>query len=91
MTGPFDYDAPAELYFVLRRKPSGVVLTRWRGVTYRRFSSAASAIRFVMEDIPLDCLSSATTEVAQGRFEKDTIQSLYQAGDYPLARGGAAP
>jgi hypothetical protein len=84
MTGLFDYGAPAELYFVLRRKSAG--LARWRGVSYRRFPSAASAIRFVVEDLSLEALTSAIMEVEQGRFEKETIRTLYQAGAYPLKR-----
>lgn len=85
-TDPFDYAAPAELYFILRRKPAGKMMGPWRGITYRRFPSAASAIRFLMEDISPDAVVSATIEVAQGRFEKDGIGHLYRAGAYPLDR-----
>ncbi len=85
-TDSFDYAAPAELFLVLRRKPAGKVLGRWRGITYRRFPSAASAIRFLMEDISLDYVVTATIEVQQGRFEKEGIRQLYQAGGYPLER-----
>ena len=43
----FDYEAPAEL-FMAKRKGS----TRQQRLGYRRFATAAEAIRFAVEDFP---------------------------------------
>jgi hypothetical protein len=59
-------------------------------VTYKRFDSAAKAIKFAVEELSADGLRAATLEVAEVRLRGDDITRLYQHPDYPLARKVAA-
>jgi hypothetical protein len=59
-------------------------------VTYKRFDSAAKAIRFAVEEMPADSLRSTTLEVAEVRLRGDEIRELYQHPDYPFRRKKAA-
>ncbi len=79
----FDYSAPSELFC------SRSISMRSR-VTYKRFDSAAKAIRFAMEELPPEILRSSTLEVSEVRLREDEIRELYQRADYPLARKDAA-
>lgn len=79
----FDYSAPGELFC------SRSISMRSR-VTYKRFESAAKAIKFAIEELPGDILRSATLEVSEVRLRGDEIRQLYQHPDYPLARKAAA-
>ena len=56
----FDYDAPAEL-FPSRSKTA-------RNIPYKRFDTAAEAIRFAIEEIPPPALLGVCLEVDDGRF-----------------------
>ncbi len=76
----FNYDAPAEFY-------------GWRGqgmrrgvVTYRRFTTAAEAIRHAMEDISSAALRSCALEVDGKRFQGQDIRTLYANSRFPLQR-----
>jgi hypothetical protein len=77
----FDYGAPAELFMAKRkggaRPPLG----------YRRFATAAEAIRFAVEDFPAIRTLGAFLQVGDDRFDIDDMQRLYESGDYPLRRG----
>jgi hypothetical protein len=75
-----DFDAPAEL-FMAKRKGG----TR-QPLTYRRFATAAEAIRFAVEDLPAVRTLGAWMQVGDERFEGDEIQRLYDSGGYPLPR-----
>ena len=79
----FDYGAPAELFMAKRkggtRQPLG----------YRRFATAAEAIRFAMEDFPSVRMLGAWMQVGDQRFDSDGIQKLYDSGGYPLQRSKA--
>ena len=74
----FDYGAPAELFMAKRkggaRQPLG----------YRRFATAAEAIRFAIEDLPAVRTLGAWMQVGDERFDSDAIQRLYEASEYPL-------
>ena len=75
----FDYAAMAELYPSRRFAKS-------QTTQYRRFTTAAEAIRFIVEEMPAKWLSGTYLEVNEQRFEGDAIRALYESADYPLAR-----
>ena len=77
---PFDYSAEAELFAGVGR-PS-----RHQPVGYRRFASAAEALRFAMEQLSPEALAGAALEVGDERFDSRGMRQLYDAVDYPLAR-----
>jgi hypothetical protein len=76
----FDYGVPAELFMAKRkggaRPPLG----------YRRFGTAAEAIRFAVEDFPAIRTLGAWMQVGDERFDSDEIHRLYESRDYPLRR-----
>ena len=73
----FDYSAPAELFLFNPRR----VATR-----YRRFATAAEALRYAVEDLRTPKAFGAHLEVGDERFDSSEIQRLYEAEDYPLRR-----
>jgi hypothetical protein len=73
----FDYGIPAEL-FMGKRGP--------RQLRYRRFATAAEAIRFAVEELPAVRALGAWMQVGDQRFDGDDIQRLYESNDYPLQR-----
>jgi hypothetical protein len=76
----FDYELPAELFTT---KPKGGARSR---LGYRRFATAAEAIRFVVEDFPALRTLGAWMQVGDARYDSEEIRRLYQSGDYPLRR-----
>ena len=79
-TMKFNYSAPAEL-FVAKQK--GGPRTR---IKYRRFATAAEAIRFAVEGLPPIKPLGAWMQVGDDRFDRDEIRRLYDHSDYPLRR-----
>ena len=81
----FDYTAAAELFIAKRsggpRGPLG----------YRRFASAAEAIRFAVEELPGARMLGAFMQVGDLRFDAEGIRSLYHHQDYPLQRAEHSP
>src|SRR6516225_8922290 len=75
----FDYGASAEL-FMNRTRASK------RRPKYKRFDTAAEAVRFVVEELPAAVLPGAYLLVAETRFGVEEIRSLYQSAGYPLPR-----
>ncbi len=80
----FDFSAPADVYASRGRGASK------RPVKYHRFDSAAEAIRFVIETLPLDMLAGTIMEIGEDRFLGSDIRRLYDSADYPLARPAAS-
>ena len=76
----FDYSTEAELYPTRSRK------ARRQPMGYRRFSRAADAIRFAIEELPADRLIGAYLEEDEKRFDSSGIRQLYESPDYPLTR-----
>ena len=53
-------------------------------LSYRRFATAAEAIRFAVEEIP--SIRTAWMQVGEERFNGDDIQRLYESTSYPQRR-----
>ena len=76
----FDYCSPAELFTAKRKRGS-----RQRP-GYRRFATAAEAIRFAVEDFPAIRTLGVWMQVSDERFDSEEIHRLYESDDYPLRR-----
>ena len=79
----FDYNAPADL-FPARSKAGR------RPIGYRRFSTAAEAIRFAVEQMPFEFLDGTILEVGNVRVNGAGIRGLYESVEYPLAKTAQA-
>jgi hypothetical protein len=75
---PFDYAEPADLYFPVQ-------LGRKGGLDYRRFPSAAAALRYAMESLVTAKLASATLEVDGERYDSVAMRRLYASPDFPVS------
>ena len=75
----FDYNAPAELYPGRNWKSA-------KKVKYRRFETAADAIRFAVEELPELLLLGACIEMNEQRLDYKDIQALYASEQYPLKK-----
>ncbi|MDR6304154.1 hypothetical protein GGQ85_001855 [Nitrobacter vulgaris] len=76
----FSFKKSAELF------PAAVRKKRRAGFTYRRFDTAADAVRFAIEELPADSLNGAYLQVDEARFDQNGIRSLYDSRDFPLPR-----
>lgn len=76
----FDFGLPAELFMAKRRGGP-----RQR-LGYRRFATAAEAIRFAVEDFPAMRALGAWMQIGDERFDSDDIYRLYEREDFPLRR-----
>ena len=76
----FDYKRSAELFPTRSRKP------RRNPMTYKRFDTAAAAVRFAVEELPSDLLLGAYLQVDDDRFGSEGIRKLYDSAQYPLKR-----
>ena len=81
---PFDYGAAAEIY------PSRARGSRRHPVGYKRFDSAAEALRFAIEQLPAEALVGAYLEIAEDRYDAREMRALYDAPGYPLPRNTPA-
>lgn len=78
----FDFSAPAEL-FPSRGKKGRSTLR------YRRFATAAEAVRFAVEDISPTLQLGAYLEVNEARFGMPEILALYAHPAFPLKKRAA--
>ena len=79
----FNFGREAELFSVYNRK-SGK-----RPVKYRRFTHAAEAIQFAVEELPAEFFPGVQLEVDERRYNSNDIRLLYESSHYPMTRRAA--
>ena len=77
---PFNFNTSAELF------PAAIRKKKRAGFAYRRFGTAAEAVRFAIEELPSDSLNGAYLQVEEARFDQSGIRSLYDSEAFPLPR-----
>lgn len=77
----FDFQAAAELFPARGRQLARQI------VSYKRFDTAALAIRYAIEDLDPVLFAGAILQVEDDRYDGDAIRSLYESAAYPLKRG----
>ena len=77
---PFNFNTSAELF------PAAIRKKKRAGFAYRRFGTAAEAVRFAIEELPADSLNGAYLQVEEARFDQSGIRSLYESEQFPLPR-----
>src|SRR3979411_2313393 len=82
---PFSYDTAAELF------PAAIRKKKRAGFAYRRFGTAAEAVRFAIEELPADSLNGAYLQVEEARFDQSGIRTLYESEAFPLTRRPRPP
>lgn len=78
----FDYALPAELF----ARPALSFRGSKKAMSYRRFPTAAEAIRYAIEAIPAPLLNGTVLQVGEERYDAETIRTLYGDPAYPLMR-----
>jgi hypothetical protein len=76
----FDYAAPAGVF---TRHGRG---RRGGAAKYRRFPSAAEAIRYVVEELPPPLWPGISLETGDETLDHNQVLKLYRADAYPLNR-----
>jgi hypothetical protein len=77
----FDYGAPAGVFTRMTHGRRG-------SAKYRRFDTAAEAIRYAVEELPAPLLSGISMEVGEESFDHLAILELYEDSRFPIPRGG---
>ncbi|MDB5560600.1 MAG: hypothetical protein JWN11_18 [Hyphomicrobiales bacterium] len=73
-----DYNASAEIFGQKRSGRKGQLF-------YKRFSTVASALKFVVEDLS-EKVTNVWLEIDEERFESVAIRKFYDSDSYPLTR-----
>src|ERR1700675_2061952 len=81
----FSFNTAAELF------PAAIRKKKRAGFAYRRFGTAAEAVRFAIEELPADSLNGAYLQVDEARFDQSGIRTLYESQEFPLERRPRAP
>jgi hypothetical protein len=81
----FSFNTAAELF------PAAIRKKKRAGFAYRRFGTAAEAVRFAIEELPADSLNGAYLQVEEARFDQSGIRNLYESQEFPLPRRPRAP
>jgi hypothetical protein len=76
----FDYAASAELFMPKRKGGARPTLS------YRRFATAAEAVRFAVEELSAVGTLGAWMLVGEERFNGNDIRRLYESTGYPRRR-----
>lgn len=76
----FEFSCSAEVFIGKGRNKSRFP------VGYKRFGTAAEAVRFAIEELPPAFLTGTVLEVREERFDNLQIRTLYERPDYPFAR-----
>src|SRR6201992_2559827 len=76
----FSFNTAAELF------PAAIRKKKRAGFAYRRFGTAAEAVRFAIEELPADSLNGAYLQVDEARFDQSGIRTLYESEAFPLER-----
>ena len=76
----FNYAASAELFMPKRKRGARQPLS------YRRFATAAEAIRFAVEELPAVRTLGPWMQVGDERFNSDDILRLYESTGDPRRR-----
>src|SRR5204863_7748652 len=82
---PFNFNTSAELF------PAAIRKKKRAGFAYRRFGTAAEAVRFAIEELPADSLNGAYLQVEEARFDQSGIRTLYDSEAFPLQRRPRKP
>lgn len=81
----FDYSASADLFSMTNRNG------RRQPLSYKHFESAAEAIRYAIEEIPIQNRVGTLLEADESRYDSKEIHRLYASPSFPLARKPAEP
>ncbi|MCG6857938.1 MAG: hypothetical protein LJE67_07715 [Salaquimonas sp.] len=76
----FHYSDPAEVYV------ANGIKGRRNNMAYRRFETAAKAIRFIVEDLPSSRRVGTVMEVNERRHYHQEIRALYDNDAFPLPK-----
>src|SRR6185437_15834390 len=82
---PFNFNTAAELF------PAAIRTKKRAGFAYRRFGTAAEAVRFAMEELPADSLNGAYLQVEEARFDQSGIRCCMRATRSPCRAASAPP
>ncbi len=73
-------------YFVEASLYYGNSRNRGRTLAFRRFSEAAEAIRFAVEELSPSILNGCTLEIGEDEYFGRAIRLLYDHSSFPLLR-----